>query len=145
MRNFLLLLVLIVPFSCALPADDGFKFNNPKFSNMQEACEWVNQNIKYKKDNYDDWKLPQETLDDKDGDCEDQALLLMGIMKYQRGYDSELIIMRIDSTTSHAIVRYNDKYYDCTSGESYGNRSLTIIGTYSYDSAMGVAKYVKNY
>ena len=144
MRNFWLLLI-IISLSCSLPSVDGFKFDNPKFNNMQEACEWVNKNISYKKDYYDYWKLPQETLDDEKGDCEDQALLLMGIMKYQKDYDSELIIVQLDSSTSHAIVRYKDKYYDCTNGKSYGKKSFKIIGTYDYDSAMNVAKYVKNY
>ena len=139
------MLLIIIPLSCALPSDDGFKFNNPSFNNMQEACEWVNQNIQYKKDSYDYWKLPQETLDDGNGDCEDQALLLMGIMKYQKDYNSELVIIQVDSSTSHAIVRYKDKYYDCTNGESYGDKSFKIVGKYDYDSAMNVAKYVKNY
>ena len=145
MRNFLLILILIIPFSCSLPSDNNFTFSNPKFNDMQEACEWINQNITYKKDFYDYWKMPQETLNDGDGDCEDQALLLMGIMKYQKDYDSELIIVQLDSSTTHAVVKFKNKYYDCTNGKSYGSGKYNIITTYNYDSAMNVAKYVKNY
>lgn len=146
MKNLILFaIIFLVVLSCAVPESDEFEFNNPEFNNMQEACEWINQNIKYKSDYYDYWKLPQETLDDKNGDCEDQALLLMGIMKYQKGYNSELIIVQIDSTTSHAIVKYNDKYYDCTNGTSSGKTNYKITNVYSYNDAMYTAKYLKNY
>ncbi len=143
--KYLYLLLIILFYSCSMPADNSFQFNDPEFNNMKEACEWINNNIRYKSDDHDYWKLPQETLDDGNGDCEDQALLLMGIMKYQKGYDSELVVVQIDSSTTHAIVKYDDKYYDCTNGQSYGSRDYKIVGNYNYDSAMNTAKYVKNY
>lgn len=144
MRNLILLFAFIL-FSCSVPGDGGFEFDNPRFSSMSDACEWINQNIKYKKDAYDDWKLPQETLDDREGDCEDQAILLMAVMKYQKGNNSELVIINIDSSTSHAIVRNGDKYYDCTNGKSFGKCEYQIVNRYDYDSAMNMARYVKNY
>ncbi len=146
MRNLILLFFFaFVLFSCSMPGDGGFEFDNPKFNNMSDACEWIYKNIKYEKDSYDDWKLPQETLDDKEGDCEDQAILLMAIMKYQKGYNSELVIVNIDSSTSHAIVRNGEKYYDPTNGGNFGECKYQIVNRYDYDSVMNMARYVKNY
>lgn len=146
MRNIIILLAIIILASCTVPSgDEGFKFNNPKFENMNDACKWVYENINYKKDRYDDWQLPQETIDRGYGDCEDMAILLMGIMQYQKGYQSEMLVVKLDNSIYHAVVRYNGKIYDCTSGTSNGNTNYKIIEVYNYNDAMNIAKYVKNY
>ena len=145
MKNLFLIIILItIIFSCTIPEVENFEFNNPKFNNIKEACEWINNNIKYKKENGNNWKLPQETLDDKNGDCEDMAILLMAIMEYQKGYESELIIVKLDNNIYHAIVLWKDKYYDCTSGKTIGNKDYTITEKYDYYTTMYEAKYKKN-
>lgn len=144
MKNLIFMFFVFIVISCVPVGNNDFTFNNPKFNSMQEACEWINQNISYKKDYYDDWKLPQETLNDGNGDCEDQALLLMGIMNYQKGYESEMIIIKDTATTYHAVVLWKDEYFDCTNGEKLKS-DTKIIERYSYNNAMYMAEYVKNY
>ncbi len=131
---------------CSLPDVKNFKLDHPKFHNMKEACCWVNNNIEYKKDKYGDiWKLPQETLDDKNGDCEDMALLLMGIMNYQKNIKSNLVVIEgRTKNVSHAIVEFNKIYYDCTSGTTFKKPKTKILYILDYDLAMTTAKY-KNF
>ena len=145
MKNLICILFCIIIFSCTIPIDDGFRFDNPKFNNMQEACEWVYQNITYDAKGYDYWRMPYETLDERKGDCADQSLLLMAIMKYQKGYDSELVTVELDNGKGHAYVRYKGKYYDCTSKKKLNNYKGSILYIYDYDNAIYMAKYIKNY
>jgi hypothetical protein len=144
-KNFIILFLTIIIFSCAIPIDNEFIFDDPKFDNMQEACEWIYKNIKYDSKGYDYWRMPNETLDEGKGDCADQSLLLMAIMKYQKGYDLELVTTQLDNGIGHAVVRYKGKYYDCTSNKIYNNYKGIILQVYDYNNAMYMAKYVKNY
>lgn len=147
-REYLFILLGIFLISCStpelLPPGETFEFDNPKFSNMSEACNWVYENIEYKKDKHDDWQLPQETLDRGKGDCEDMAILLMGIMKYQKGYNSELVIVKFDSNSNHAIVKHKDKYYDCTNKEVSKHCKYEIINSYDLYQTMYIAYYKNN-
>lgn len=147
MKAIHVLFLLIFVFSCSMPESDNFKFDSPRFENVEEACLWINNNIRYKKDANDYWKLPQETLDDRSGDCEDQALLLMGIVKYQMGDDLELIVVDSSGNYSeyHALARKGNTYYDCTNGSETNGLKYNIVSTYDYDSAMYTARYIKNY
>jgi hypothetical protein len=140
MKNAILVFLLI---SCSWELGGDFAFNNPEFSSMKEACKWIYNNIEYKKEDGDDWKMPDETLDDGEGDCEDMAILLMAIWKYQTGKETELIGVKTDSGRFHAVVRHEGKYYDCTSGKKKDNYD-NIIATYSYNQTMQIAKYLKN-
>jgi hypothetical protein len=119
MRNILLLTVLIVVLaSCATPSARIFTFDKPIFKNADEANTWVYNNIRYcwdKLDNWDKlhhWQSPQETLDKSTGVCIDMAILFASIMKYQKGYDSYILVVYIDENTSHAIVECNSRIYD---------------------------------
>ena len=146
-KAFILTLFILI-LSCVVPEVDYFTFNYPQFDNMDNAAFWVSRNIDYKKDSYDNWKLPQETIRDGNGDCEDQAILLMNIMKYQKGYKPDLVVVEINvngRSQLHAIVKHKNKYYDAVSGESYKSLKYKHVSSYNFDQTMYTAKYIKNY
>jgi hypothetical protein len=144
MKYVLLFFVLLI-FSCAMPGDKEFVFDKPIFKTMQEANEWVYKNISYKDDFYDKWKIPQQTLDDGCGDCEDMAILLMGIMNYQQGINSQLLIVEKSFGIYHAILQYDGNYYEPTSGTVDSRLKYKIVATYDYYGALFMAKYIKTY
>ena len=82
--------------------------NNKPFwrSNWQAFCDWINSEITYEPDSGEYWKLPRETLEQKTGDCEDQAILLCSLLRavgYDR--DSAFVILGRCDDVGHAWVR----------------------------------------
>ena len=52
----------------------------PEWKRVFKLKEWVKQNIKAKPEKGEFWKFPFETLRDKEGDCEDLAILLANLL-----------------------------------------------------------------
>jgi len=64
-----------------------FNYKLPKFYGTndeiaEKARNWVQKKIKYKKDSKEMWQFYFETLERREGDCEDQAILVHAIMIY---------------------------------------------------------------
>lgn len=70
---------------------------------------FVRDRVKYEPDPYDRWKLPEETLRDMSGDCEDKAILLASLL-LAKDYDAWVRIARVrridGSVVYHAWVVY---------------------------------------
>jgi len=63
----------------------------------------------YKWDNL--WKLPNETIANEGGDCEDLALLVYSVLK-SKGYDTWLLVgAGYESAHVAVLVKYNNKWY----------------------------------
>ena len=52
----------------------------PEWKRVFKLKEWVKHNIKAKPEKGEFWKFPFETLRDKEGDCEDLAILLANLL-----------------------------------------------------------------
>lgn len=62
-------------------------------------------------DGEDNWKMPDETMQDRAGDCEDRALLMMSLCDENFGDYGSLGLLRMGSIY-HAVVSYGGKCYD---------------------------------
>jgi len=59
---------------------------------------FVRDYIHYAPDPFDIWKLPEQTLRDRMGDCEDKAMLLASML-IAEGYDAYCRVARIQAPT----------------------------------------------
>ncbi len=91
------------------------------WTDIMRIFNWLESNIQYRNDGLypvlpsdlsshislikDMWQFPNQTLELKEGDCEDQALLLCSIIKaYSNLYHAELVSI-IGSSSSHIAVQ----------------------------------------
>ena len=80
-----------------------------------DLFQWVCDNIKYKREKKDYWKLPSETLNDKCGDCEDGAILLASLfLSVLPKREWWRVFVYIFEEPAHAVVVYRGKVYDWT-------------------------------
>lgn len=72
----------------------------------EELGRWMMYNLTYQAEGpgADYWKSPEETLNDKGGDCEDFAILVQGVLK-ELGIDSQLIYVGLP-TMGHMLCFY---------------------------------------
>lgn len=117
--KYLLLIVLF--FSCndcgkeciMIDSIDNYTFETDiDVSNIREAVHWIRDNIEYKNDPYDYWKLPQETYKDKAGDCEDIALLFLYICRELLYINDCYLIRIIQRESYHIVPEVNGRYYE---------------------------------
>lgn len=129
--------LLFAIYSCSMnPMTKENIISTPDFSNIEEAMHWVHHNIQWisDKENYgvdDYWASPEQTFIKKSGDCEDQSILLMYIIKKQFDIKAEMISYK-SYPQNHCIVKANNLYYDTTNNECFKVCNF-IIATYSYD------------
>jgi len=71
--------------------------------------EWIKNNIKAKPERSEFWKFPFETLRDKEGDCEDLAILLANLL-IASGIEAWRVRLWAGNTTAgpHVWVEYFD-------------------------------------
>ena len=114
----------------------GFKFDNPKFESMDDACKWINKNIQYRK--IKGYRPPEFTIDKKYGDCGTMSILLMAIVAYQHGnYYSYYVSCKSHiAGESHAIVEYQGEFYDCTKGHKVKIKECDIYERISHNDIM---------
>ena len=95
---------LLLLFSC-LPS---YAYN----SKTEEICDWMSSHIKYVPDetSTDEWKLPNHTLKDKEGDCEDAAVLVVDLLSKKRieGKIVGIITSSHPKGQGHAIAAWQD-------------------------------------
>ena len=76
----------------------------PELDTIEKINSWVNSNIKYVGDEKDYWQNAKETLDRKEGDCEDIAILKLKLLE-NLGLEPSLLICRdLVSRCAHAVV-----------------------------------------
>jgi len=105
---------------------------------------WVRTNTLYQEDVKDEWKTPEQTYNDRGGDCEDVALLMMYLC-YRYAHQTPTLV-RIDKINMiHFIVEVDGELYD-PKGIINGrieDLNYKILDTYTYGEAMYLAVYVK--
>jgi len=82
-----------------------------RIKTLEDYSQWVSDNLVYQQDgSFDNWSLPQETLNKKTGDCEDFALLTKAVTRVL-GYKPQFLAL-IRKEKAHAIcVMKQDGYY----------------------------------
>lgn len=90
----------------------------------EDVSKWINSNIKYIEDEYEEFSNPEKVLKRGYGDCDDFAILVVNILYVRFGIKADLVLL--DSYTNevkyktiinggvvnHAAVRYNGVVYD---------------------------------
>lgn len=109
-KYILLLFTVIFFFNCS------FISEVPQFSSIEEAQTWVHENIRYVADidqygENDYFASPKRTLENRAGDCEDMAALLMYIC-HEQFYTNGSMVKVIRNGTQHSIAYISGKYYD---------------------------------
>jgi predicted transglutaminase-like cysteine proteinase len=91
------------------------------------ADQWVNNRIRYQRDQVDEWSLPQTTLERGYGDCEDIALLKWAILMRSGLPESSLyfaLVRDLLAHGDHAVLLAKDgeswRLLDC-------HNSLTLL------------------
>jgi transglutaminase-like putative cysteine protease len=131
LKWLVLIIMLIMVFlgSCDMTITENiWDFNCPKINlsscktddeKINEITNWVITNIAYTHDVIDRWQTPQETLNIEKGDCDDMAILIIGIGNhYGIKTDMAVVSQNEYGTLDHYCVHYNGNYYSKT-GSNY--------------------------
>lgn len=149
-----LLLPLVLLFTgCTITGmslfNDGFEYWDYDYDyqieivNIDEAHDFVYENVRYKLDKENEWQLPHESLESGYGDCEDTALMFADLV--YRQLSIECYVVRIITLTGgcHVIAQLGTgEYYDPSTsyrkdwqmGEGY-----IVKDKYNYGKAMFIA------
>ena len=65
MKKLVLMIVMVslIVCNCAMIIDE--QLDIPKFNDLEDAVDWVWNEVNYQKDSNNHWKTPIETLNDK--------------------------------------------------------------------------------
>lgn len=133
-------MLLLLLFSCAFPyCENWYNIDLKKeFKDEKEIYNWVIKNIKYKKDDYDFWQLPQESLNLGTGDCEDRALLMMAIYFKVFGKKSEFWLV---DTENNWMINHAMWIVD---GKSIEKKDFNAIFKYKFDRMRCIIYWNRN-
>lgn len=106
----------------------------PLFSSYDEAWDWINENIEYRRDEGESWSPPNDTVSRGYGDCEDKGLLMLDIVAQQFGEEG-ILVCGGNGDTFHAWVEFKCGRY----GFIEGYKPLV---RYSYRTAMAMAHVI---
>lgn len=112
--------------------------NNERWRDYKQLYDWVVKNIKYNNDTYlpilpsnisgkivwiqEFWRIPEETLNDKVGDCEDMAVLLASLMLSYNDEKFGIWVIEIkNEDTGHLAVAFPVKGNNLTILDPAGN------------------------
>ena len=96
------------------PEEPEIKQLSYQFGSVEEAFNWVKDNIISIPDEQDFWQRPIETLNRGMGDCEDQSNFLTSIFRAMK-YDAYNFVFYIpERNENHAITILNNTIYDPT-------------------------------
>lgn len=123
MRKILCLFLILLIFGGVY--SEPFKLENIKTPADLEQF-FVTNGFKYQEDTGEYWKTPEETLNDKGGDCEDFAILSFFVL-VELGYECIIIIAtycpenECDSGSAHAmlLIKEPDETYSFMSNRRY--------------------------
>lgn len=121
MKKIIFILLLFVSSCCCYQNEDeltnievgemyDYYFENDindfygmELNTISRINNWVRKNIKYVEDKQDYWKLPEETYQDKQGDCEDLCILIMYLVYEKLNIKLELVAL----TNPNHVIMYN--------------------------------------
>ena len=143
-----IVIILLVFLSCYSQQEDlpqinvgkmydyQFDHSELKLTSFDGIIRWVYLNIAYKTEKNDYWKLPEETFNDKSGDCEDITLLIMYLLENLLQIDTKLTLI-ITPGANHTIF-FTDNYYSFT-GEVY--TGFQTVWECTYQEAIWMTYY----
>ncbi|MFH1552160.1 MAG: transglutaminase-like domain-containing protein [Candidatus Omnitrophota bacterium] len=106
----------------------------------QTLADWFSSEFGYRFEMTDEWQDPQVTIDSKEGDCEDFAVLASRVL-CGLGISNDILVVKFkDLKIAHAICAWKDengKY------SFISNRNLVRTGKSEIDDAIG--KYYPDY
>jgi transglutaminase-like putative cysteine protease len=129
MKKILLIsLFICLFFSNALAYD---------FKTVDEVAIWLKEGFTYQneEEGHDHWKYPNETLEDRGGDCEDFAILVQDVLREQGIKVHIFVIVFDDITSAHAMAffRDDDGIIHYFSNNNYKKTNRTKLSDVLYD------------
>jgi hypothetical protein len=112
-----------------------------------QVFDWVANYIEYTPDvvGYDDWQLPDQTMDRRTGDCEDHVILALYLLR-EIGYEGTMEIGESRSGSAHAWATVDGVHWDAVAGhviqelpEMYPNLRFG----YDLDTALLIAQWAR--
>ena len=125
----------------------NYQFDFPYGNEIQTVYDsylWVFVNTTYQEDIDGEWKTPEETYNDRGGDCEDLAILMMYLCYQYAGQTPTMLEIDLNGKR-HMVVEVDSKLYDPKGPISGDIQDLEyrILNSYTYGEAMYLAVYVK--
>lgn len=119
---------------------------NSRIEQLISIRDWIWQNILSKSDKEifgidDYWQTPEETVRNREGDCEDFCILFMWLCYQYLDIKPRMLILR-DFDYVHAISKYRDYVFN-DKENNYINGNYIYIDYYSWEDALLIAEYVK--
>jgi hypothetical protein len=123
MKRMMLLSLAVVLVGCSMSP------TVPVFSSYEEIDKYIYDTYEYIPDDGEQWKLPEQTIKDGGGDCEDLTILFLYMANESFGVKGELILSECPDGTGHAWALV-DGY------EFYKIEKTKRYYTLTYDTAM---------
>lgn len=124
-----------------------------QINSLEDYSQWLGQNIKYNSDKTTDtWSVPLETLDKKQGDCEDFAFLTMEFIRVV-GFKPHFLAL-VRKKKAHAICTFkHNGYYAWFDNEKLKTTQTTsldefakhIADNYDYSTLMELNPQTKQW
>lgn len=110
MKNIITItLISIICLSASLCFAQEFEMGLITASTPQELAKWFSEEFKYQWEIIDKWNTPQETIDSKEGDCEDFAILASAVL-WRMGIDNDILVIKFkDLDVAHCICVWEDE------------------------------------
>lgn len=124
-KKIFILLFLFICFFINADVLDDINVNT-----LDDINEWIYNNIKYKGEGgtSDIWQYPEETLELKTGDCEDQAFLFQYLAKKKLNIDVGVIWIYDNSIQfSHIVVVHDKLVYNPTTNDVYHLNEIACL------------------
>lgn len=128
--TILILIMVLAPNICfSQNLDESISsINTP-----QDLVNWFSKEFSYKWEIIDNWKTPQETINSKEGDCEDFAILA-SVALSRMGIANDILVIKFkDLNLAHCICIWKGK--DGTY-KFISNRKLQNTGKYKIKEAI---------
>ena len=109
-----------------------------------DAWYWVRWNTSWIEDDHNDWRTPEQTFNNKGGDCEDRALLMMYLC-YQFAHETPtlLVVQLPGEPDRHTVVEVDGYVWDIGihifGGVPINDLPYPILNSYTYGEAMYIA------
>jgi len=106
-----------------------------------DAWYWVRWNTSWIEDDHNDWRTPEQTFNNKGGDCEDRALLMMYLCYQFVNETPTLLVIEQPGRSRHAVVEVDGLVWDVGAPwwVPINDLEYRILNSYTYGEAMYIA------
>ena len=110
------------------------------FSTPRDARNWVIRQVDYEEDDENRWQLPEKTLAEGKGDCEDYALAVAYVIvtRVDRGEDAPPVFLV--SAVGHMWIVIDDLLLDSVSHFTWIKAAKSPGTVYTYEEAIEKAR-----